>query len=61
MYGEGCLSFPDQFVNVSRPDKIDVIYEDEEGKEHKIKLQGFPSRVFQHELDHLNGINFLER
>ena len=60
-FEEGCLSFPDQFVNVSRPDKIDVIYEDEEGKEHKIKLQGFPSRVFQHELDHLNGINFLER
>jgi len=60
-FEEGCLSFPDQFVNVSRPDKIDVIYEDEEGKEHKIKLEGFPSRVFQHELDHLNGINFLER
>ena len=60
-FEEGCLSFPDQFINVSRPDKIDVMYEDEDGKEHKIKLEGFPSRVFQHEHDHLDGINFLER
>ena len=58
---EGCLSFPDQFINVQRPDKIDVMYEDEEGKEHKIKLEGFPSRVFQHEYDHLEGIDFTER
>ena len=43
---EGCLSYPDKFINVRRPDKIYVIYEDEEGKEHKIKLEGFPSRVF---------------
>ena len=58
---EGCLSFPDQFINVQRPDKIDVMYEDEEGKEHKIKLEGFPSRVFQHEYDHLEGIDFTQR
>ena len=58
---EGCLSFPDKFINVSRPDKIDVIYEDEDGKEHQIKLEGFASRVFQHEFDHLEGINFTQR
>ena len=58
---EGCLSYPDKFINVQRPDKIDVIYEDEEGKEHKIKLEGFPSRVFQHEYDHLEGIDFTQR
>ena len=58
---EGCLSFPDQFINVQRPDKIDVMYEDEEGKEHKIKLEGFPSRIFQHEYDHLEGIDFTQR
>ena len=58
---EGCLSFPDQFINVHRPDKITVKYEDEEGKDHKITLSGFASRVFQHEFDHLNGIDFTQR
>ena len=58
---EGCLSYPDKFINVQRPDKIDVMYEDEEGREHKIKLEGFPSRVFQHEYDHLEGIDFTQR
>ena len=58
---EGCLSFPDQFINVHRPDKITVKYEDEEGKDHKISLSGFAARVFQHEFDHLNGIDFTQR
>ena len=58
---EGCLSFPDQFINVYRPDKIVVKYEDEEGKDHKITLNGFAARVFQHEFDHLNGIDFTQR
>ena len=58
---EGCLSFPDQFINVHRPDKIIVKYEDEDGKDHKISLSGFASRVFQHEFDHLNGIDFTQR
>ena len=58
---EGCLSFPDQFINVQRPDKITVKYEDEDGKDHKISLSGFASRVFQHEFDHLNGIDFTQR
>ena len=60
-FEEGCLSYPDQFINVKRPDKIDVMYEDEEGREHKIKLEGFASRVFQHEYDHLEGIDFTQR
>ena len=58
---EGCLSFPDQFINVQRPDKIIVKYEDEEGKDHKIGLSGLASRVFQHEFDNLNGIDFTQR
>ena len=58
---EGCLSFPDQFINVHRPDKIIVKYEDEDVKDHKISLSGFASRVFQHEFDHLNGIDFTQR
>ena len=60
-FEEGCLSYPDEFINVKRPDKIDVMYEDEEGREHKIKLEGFASRVFQHEYDHLEGIDFTQR
>tara|TARA_R100000773_G_scaffold40533_1_gene36547 strand:- start:22 stop:459 length:438 start_codon:yes stop_codon:yes gene_type:complete len=60
-YEEGCLSFPDEFINVDRPDKIVVKYEDEEGKEHKMKLNGMASRVFQHEFDHLEGIDFTQR
>tara|TARA_S200000501_G_scaffold348952_1_gene364648 strand:- start:950 stop:1390 length:441 start_codon:yes stop_codon:yes gene_type:complete len=60
-YEEGCLSFPDEIINVHRPNKITVKYEDEEGKEHKIKLSGFAARVFQHEFDHLEGIDFTQR
>ena len=58
---EGCLSFPDEIINVDRPDKIVVEYEDEDKKEHKIKLSGMASRVFQHEFDHLEGIDFTQR
>jgi peptide deformylase len=58
---EGCLSYPDDIINVERHKIIDVKYEDEEGKEHELTLQGLPSRIFQHEFDHLEGINFLQR
>ena len=58
---EGCLSFPDEIINVERPDRIVVKYEDEDKKEHKIKLSGMASRVFQHEFDHLEGIDFTQR
>ena len=58
---EGCLSFPDEIINIQRPDRIVVKYEDEDKKDHKIKLEGFAARVFQHEFDHLNGIDFTQR
>ena len=61
MCEEGCLSFPDEFVNVERPDRIVVKYEDEDEKDHKIKLSGMAARVFLHEFDHLEGIVFTER
>ena len=60
-FEEGCLSFPDKIVRVDRPDRIVVQYEDKDKKNHKIKLNGFASRVFQHELDHLEGIDFTQR
>ena len=58
---EGCLSYPELFLKVKRPDKIVVKYEDEDKKTHKIKLQGLASRVFQHEYDHMEGIDFTQR
>ena len=60
-FEEGCLSFPDKIINVERPDRIVVKYEDEDKKDHKIKLSGMASRVFLHEFDHLEGIVFTER
>ena len=58
---EGCLSFPDEIINVERPDRIIVKYEDEDRKDHKIKLSGMAARVLLHEFDHLEGIVFTER
>ena len=60
-YEEGCLSFPNEIINIQRPDRIVVKYEDEDKKDHKIKLDGLAARVFQHEFDHLEGIVFTER
>ena len=58
---EGCLSFPDEIINIQRPNRIVVKYEDENKKGHKIKLEGLAARVFLHEFDHLQGIVFTER
>ena len=58
---EGCLSYPELFLKVKRPDKIVVKYEDENKKTHKMKLSGLASRVFQHEYDHMEGIDFTQR
>ena len=60
-FEEGCLSYPDEIINVKRPDRIVVKYEDEDEKVHKLKLDGFVARVFQHEFDHLEGIDFTQR
>ena len=60
-FEEGCLSYPDEIINVNRPNRIVVKYEDEDKKDHKIKLDGLAARVFQHEFDHLEGIVFTER
>ena len=58
---EGCLSYPELFLKIKGPDKIIVKYEDEDKKTHKLKLQGLASRVFQHEYDHMEGIDFTQR
>ena len=58
---EGCLSYPGVFLDAKRPDSVVVKYEDANGKLHKEKLTGFTSRVFQHEYDHMEGIDFTQR
>lgn len=60
-YKEGCLSYPDVFLDIERPSKIVVKYEDEGKELHKIKLEGFIARIFQHEYDHMEGIDFTQR
>ncbi len=58
---EGCLSLPGIFGYVTRAKKIHIKYKDVEGKTHKEKLKGLYSIVLQHEVDHLNGILFIDR
>ena len=58
---EGCLSFPNLFVKVKRPTEIILKWDTEEGSECEEKFVGMTSRILQHEIDHLNGITFLQR
>ena len=58
---EGCLSYPDEYIDIERPVSVVVKYEDEGKKVHKVKLEGLSARVFQHEYDHMNGIDFTQR
>ena len=58
---EGCLSYPELFLDVVRPSEIVVKYEDEDKKTHKLNLVGFSARVFLHEYDHMEGIVFTQR
>jgi len=60
-FEEGCLSIPDIRENVTRPEWIRVKYQDLEGKPHTIETAGMLARVLQHEIDHLNGILFVDR
>ena len=58
---EGCLSVPGVFGKVKRHKKIDCKYLDKTGKEVKIKADGLMARVIQHEIDHLDGILFIDK
>ena len=58
---EGCLSYPELFLDISRPSTIVVKYEDEGKQIHKKQLTGYYARIFQHEYDHMEGIDFTER
>ena len=58
---EGCLSVPETYGPVARPERITMEGEDANGKKIKIKCWGLLARVFQHETDHLNGILFIDK
>jgi peptide deformylase len=55
IFAEGCLSVPGEIVPVKRSEEISIKGFDKNGKRIKIKAHGFLARIFQHEIDHLNG------
>jgi len=59
-YEEGCLSVPDQFAEIDRPSKCEVEYLDYNGKKQLLKADGLLATCIQHEMDHLEGILFLD-
>ncbi|NBP01716.1 MAG: peptide deformylase [Proteobacteria bacterium] len=58
---EGCLSYPFLFVHITRPESIQVEYQDHEGNVKKAIYSGITARCFQHELDHMNGVRYVSK
>jgi peptide deformylase len=59
-YTEGCLSVPDQYAEVMRPDRIRARWLDEQGEQHEEDLDGLLAVCLQHEMDHLEGVLFID-
>jgi peptide deformylase len=59
-YKEGCLSIPDQYADVLRPDRIKARWQDVEGEFHEGDIDGLLAVCLQHEIDHLNGVLFID-
>ena len=59
-YEEGCLSVPGQFAEIDRPDKCHIKYLDYYGKPKELKAEGMLATCIQHEMDHLEGILFID-
>lgn len=60
VYNEGCLSIPDQYAEIERPDIVRLRWTDQKGKERESEFGGLMSVCIQHEVDHLNGILFID-
>ena len=60
IYEEGCLSVPDQFAEIERPNSCEVEYLDYKGKKRSLKAEGLLATCIQHEMDHLEGILFID-
>ncbi|MEP7129752.1 MAG: peptide deformylase [Sphingomicrobium sp.] len=59
-YTEGCLSVPDQYAEVDRPDRIRARWLDLDGKVREEEIEGLLATCLQHEMDHLNGVLFID-
>src|SRR6478736_205522 len=59
-YTEGCLSVPEQYAEVMRPDRILARWQDERGEKHEMEIEGLLATCLQHEMDHLEGILFID-
>ena len=59
-YEEGCLSIPNQFAKIERPEKCHIKFLDYNGVQKEIKADGLLSTCIQHEMDHLNGVLFID-
>jgi peptide deformylase len=60
VYSEGCLSVPEQYADVERPDRVRARWLDENGTAHEEELDGLLGICLQHEMDHLNGVLFID-
>lgn len=60
VYEEGCLSIPDYYAEVERPATVKVKYLDEHGKQQEVDADGLLATCLQHEIDHLNGVLFID-
>ncbi|MCO5082203.1 MAG: peptide deformylase [Rhizobiaceae bacterium] len=60
VYEEGCLSIPDYYAEVERPASVRVRYLDQFGKQHEVLAEGLLAICLQHEMDHLNGVLFID-
>ena len=60
VYEEGCLSIPDYYAEVERPAKVTVRHIDRDGKEQTTEAEGLLATCLQHEIDHLNGVLFID-
>ncbi len=60
VHEEGCLSIPDYYAEVERPDTVTVRYLDRDGKQQEIAADGLLATCLQHEIDHLNGVLFID-
>lgn len=60
IYEEGCLSIPEYYEEVERPARVRLKYRDLDFKEHEIEADGLLATCIQHELDHLNGVLFID-
>ena len=61
IFDEGCLSFPELSLSIRRAKEVWVNFQDEQAREVDLKAEGVLAVIFQHEIDHINGISFIER